>query len=152
MTDWPRPSVTVDVAAFQQREDGLYVLLIERGHPPFEGRWALPGGFVDVTGGQTGQGEDLPDAALRELEEETGVQLVAADLVEVGVFGEPGRDPRGRTITICYAAMLPADVTPRAGDDAAKAEWQRVEDVDLPGLAFDHDVVLERALAAIQAR
>lgn len=151
MTDWPRPFVTVDVAAFQERDDGLYVLLIERGHPPFEGRWALPGGFVDVTGGETGQGEDLPDAALRELEEETGVQLAASDLLEVGAFGKPGRDPRGRTITICYAAKLPHDVTPRAGDDAARAAWHRVADVKRAELAFDHEVVLTRALAAVGA-
>lgn len=117
---------------------GDQLLLIRRGKPPFEGMWSLPGGFVDVDDAPGRQGEDLADAAARELEEETGVASLV--LTQVGAFGAPDRDPRHRTITVLYRADL--DHTPHAqgGDDAVDARWWPVEEV-LSGrleLAFDH--------------
>jgi len=140
LEDYPRPSVTVDVIIFTLREDDLQVLLIKRGHPPFEGMWAIPGGFVDIV-------ESLEDAALRELEEETGVRDVY--LEQLYTFGDPGRDPRGRTITVAYFALVPADtVRLRAGDDAADVRWWSV--YDLPPLAFDHAGILAYALQRLR--
>ncbi|MCS7178720.1 MAG: NUDIX domain-containing protein [Anaerolineae bacterium] len=135
VTDDHRPMVTVDVVMFTLREDDLQVLLVQRRHPPFAGMWAIPGGFVDM-------GESLEDAARRELEEETGVRSVP--LEQLGAFGDPGRDPRGRVITVAYFALIPPDrVQPRAGDDAAEARWWSLR--ALPPLAFDHDRILHCA-------
>ena len=140
LEDYPRPSVTVDVVIFTLREDDLYVLLIKRGHSPFEGVWAIPGGFVDI-------GESLEEAALRELEEETGVRDVY--LEQLYTFGDPGRDPRGRVITVAYFALVPAiAIHPRAGDDAVEARWWSV--YDLPPLAFDHADILAYALQRLR--
>lgn len=126
--DHPHPAVTVDIAAFTLVRRRLRLLLIRRGREPFAGRWALPGGFVDPE-------EDLPDAARRELAEETGITSRTLD--QFGAFGRPGRDPRGRTITIGFLAALPERSTAaRAGDDASDAEWFDLE--SLPALAFDH--------------
>ena len=138
--DYPRPAVTADVVLFDAREDGLYVLLIKRLNKPFAGRWALPGGFVD-------KDEDLPDAAKRELEEETGITDV--ELKQIGAFGTPGRDPRGHTITVAFAAILntATNATPSAGDDAAEAKWFPVK--KLPELAFDHNDIIAVALELI---
>src|SRR4051794_25243068 len=96
--DYPRPSVTVDLAAFAREGEGLRVLLIRRKHDPFAGKWALPGGFLDID-------EPIEAAARRELKEETGLD-VPGPLAFVGVFGDPGRDPRGRTISVAYAVLL----------------------------------------------
>lgn len=140
LEDHPRPSVTVDVIIFTLRANDLQVLLIKRGHPPFEGMWAIPGGFVDVV-------ESLEDAALRELEEEAGVRDVY--LEQLYTFGDPGRDPRGRTITVAYFALVTATaIHPRAGDDAAEARWWSV--YDLPPLAFDHADILAYALQRLR--
>ena len=106
MEDHPRPSVTVDIIVFTLREEDLQVLLIKRKHPPFEGMWAIPGGFVDIE-------ESLEEAALRELEEETGVRDVY--LEQLYTFGAPDRDPRGRTITVAYFAVAPASVAVSVG-------------------------------------
>ncbi len=130
--------MTVDLLVVCRADAGDQVLLIRRGKPPFEGMWALPGGFVEVGDEEGRQGEDLADAAARELEEETGVAGLA--LRQVGAFGAPDRDPRHRTITVLYRADL--DHTPHAqgGSDAAEARWWPVEEV-LAGrleLAFDH--------------
>ena len=130
--DYPRPAVTVDTAIFTRQDGTWRILLVQRGHDPFAGRWALPGGFVD-------EDEDLADAAARELKEETCAEGVP--LVQCGAYGTPGRDPRGHTITVVYAAALdavPAGV--RAADDAADAQWFPVD--DLPALAFDHDQII----------
>ncbi|MCX7854719.1 MAG: NUDIX hydrolase [Anaerolineae bacterium] len=130
--EYPRPMVTVDVVIFTLRENDLQVLLVRRRNPPFAGMWAIPGGFVDID-------EPLETAASRELEEETGVRGVY--LEQFHTFGDPGRDPRGRTITVAYLALVRADqIQPRAGDDAAEARWWSVH--NLPPLAFDHDRIL----------
>lgn len=111
------------------------VLLIERGWDPFMGRWALPGGHVD-------KGETSLDASVRELEEETGITVPADDLRQVGTFDAPGRDPRGRYVSVAYTATLPTPVQPTAGDDATAARWWPL--TALPDLAFDHADILAR--------
>jgi len=134
----PRPMVTVDAVVFRRSAAGIEILLIRRGKPPFGEMYALPGGFVDME-------EDLPDAAARELEEETGLKGIA--LSQIGAFGAPGRDPRGRNISIAFLGWARGeggDV--RGGDDADEARWFPV--ADLPPLAFDHGVIMEAALAA----
>jgi 8-oxo-dGTP diphosphatase len=129
--DYPRPAVTVDTIIVT-RERQPRVLLIRRKHEPFTGMWAIPGGFVNMD-------ESLDTAARRELAEETGVQV--AQLEQLHAFGEPGRDPRGRTISVAYLARVEAaEVSPRAGDDAADAGWHPLD--QLPPLAFDHDKIL----------
>ncbi len=112
------------------------VLLIKRKNPPFQGKWALPGGFVE-------QDEDLPESAMRELEEETGVRAVINDLSFVGVYGAPNRDPRFRTVSIVYRLEIPETVEVKGGDDAAEAAWFDLD--DLPELAFDHAEVIKDA-------
>jgi 8-oxo-dGTP diphosphatase len=132
--DYPRPSVTVDIVIVTQ-ERNPRVLLIRRKHEPFEGMWALPGGFVD-------EDEALDAAARRELQEETGIQ--AEHLEQLHTFGDPGRDPRGHTISVVYLARLEAaQVKPHAGDDAAAVDWFSLK--KLPPLAFDHASILALA-------
>lgn len=135
--DFHRLALTADVAAIAPGADGPRVLLIRRGNPPFQGQWALPGGFVD-------EGERPEDAARRELAEETGVR-VSGPLHIVGVYGEPGRDPRGWTVSAVYLAILEAEVDVEADDDAAEARWFTVG--DLPSLAFDHHLIVADARA-----
>lgn len=134
MTDTETPETiryTADVVALTP--DGS-VLLIERDWPPYEGAWALPGGHVDV-------GETSRAAAARELEEETGVRVSADDLRQIGVWDSPGRDPRGRYVTVAYAAAVPAGTQIVAGDDARRARWWPLH--GLPErLAFDHADIL----------
>jgi 8-oxo-dGTP diphosphatase len=128
---YPRPAVTVDIVIVT-REDKPRVLLIRRKHEPFTGCWALPGGFVDMD-------EPLDAAARRELLEETGVR--AKGLVQLHTFGEPGRDPRGRTISVAYLAWVDFDdVEPRAADDADEVGWFSL--ARPPKLAFDHKDIL----------
>jgi 8-oxo-dGTP diphosphatase len=114
------------------------VLLVERSRGPFRGHWALPGGFVDVD-------EDLPDAARRELGEETGIEIEDnARLVQLGAFGRPGRDPRGHVVSVVYlAGVCREGSAPTAGDDAARARWFGLS--RLPELAFDHADILAEA-------
>jgi 8-oxo-dGTP diphosphatase len=138
---FPRPAVTADVACFAEEGGRSYLLLIQRNHEPFAGRWALPGGFVD-------EDESLEAAALRELEEETGLTGVA--LEQFGAYGDPGRDPRGHTVTIAYLARLPRRLRAAAADDAASADWFPVD--ELPPLAFDHDRVIADALRRYRER
>ena len=132
--DYPRPGLTVDIAVVTA-EPRPRVLLIERKYEPFAGYWALPGGFVD-------QGERLEEAAQRELGEETGVRGLA--LEQIGAFGDPGRDPRGWTVSVVYLARVasPADCPAVAADDAARAGWFAWD--ELPALAFDHALILQR--------
>jgi 8-oxo-dGTP diphosphatase len=134
-----RPHLSVDVVILSLREKDLQVLLIRRGHPPFKGKWAIPGGFVNAD-------ESLDAAARRELEEETDVREVY--LEQLYTFGEPRRDPRGRVVTVAYFALVPDDVTARAGDDAAEVGWFSV--AQLPPLAFDHDDILRYALQRLR--
>ncbi|MFB8247360.1 NUDIX domain-containing protein [Streptomyces sp. NPDC055952] len=115
-----------------------HVLLIERGWDPYEGCWALPGGHVDA-------GETSVVAAARELEEEAGIAVAVADLRQVGAFDAPGRDPRGRYVSVAYTATPPAPVVPSAGDDATAARWWPLD--ALPDLAFDHADILAAAAA-----
>ncbi|MBD2818520.1 NUDIX hydrolase [Streptomyces rochei] len=125
---------TADVVLFAAG----HVLLIERGWDPYEGYWALPGGHVDT-------GETSVAAAARELEEEAGIAVPVADLRQVGAFDAPGRDPRGRYVSVAYTATLPAPVPPTAGDDATAARWWPLD--ALPDLAFDHADILAAAAA-----
>lgn len=125
--EYPRPAVTVDIVVVSRKEPKR-VLLIRRKAEPFAGCWALPGGFVDMD-------ETLEDAARRELEEETGVRV--QKLVQLHTFGDPGRDPRGRTISVAYLARADLEKTrPIANDDAAEVAWFSL--LRPPKLAFDH--------------
>lgn len=138
----PRPHalVTVDLAIFTVREDALQVLLVQRGAAPFKDRWALPGGFVR-------EDEPLEQAALRELEEETGVRDVY--LEQLYTFGEADRDPRGRVITVAYFALIASDrQTLAAGTDAAAARWWPAGAP--PALAFDHRQILDYAVERLR--
>ncbi|MGW3427943.1 NUDIX domain-containing protein [Streptomyces melanosporofaciens] len=113
------------------------VLLIQRADEPFTGYWALPGGHVDA-------GEDIPAAAIRELAEETGVRLTLDDLHELGTWGAPGRDPRGRYVTVAYRVTVPTGTKVVAGTDARRAGWFPID--DLPStIAFDHAEILRAA-------
>ena len=133
---YPRPMVTVDAVVFTIRDGHLEVLLIKRGHEPFMGMWALPGGFVEMD-------EDLETAAARELAEETGVTGVR--LEQFQTFGAVHRDPRGRLLTVAYVGLVDwRSVAPCGQDDAADAAWMPV--VDLPQLATDHNTIIARAL------
>ncbi|MBM7083263.1 MULTISPECIES: NUDIX hydrolase [Micromonospora] len=147
MTDYPPFAVTVDLVVLTVRADALHLLLVRRGVPPDRDRWALPGGFVHVD-------EDLPDAAARELTEETGLPEPVGHLEQLGTYGRPGRDPRGRVVTVAWLALLPDLPTPVAGSDAASAEWVPVTRITPGQLAFDHDLIvadgLERARAKLE--
>jgi 8-oxo-dGTP diphosphatase len=153
-SDFPRPSVTVDIAAFSIIDAELRVLLVRRGDHPFKGAWALPGGFVRVGDAHRDQGEDLDAAAGRELEEETGLRAREVYLEQVGAFGKAGRDPRMRVITVAYCALIRPDLAPlvRPGGDASAADWHTVGALRPKDLAFDHSDIIARAVAHIAAR
>jgi 8-oxo-dGTP diphosphatase len=139
--DYPRPALTVDIAIVT-REARPKVLLIRRKNDPFAGSWALPGGFVD-------ENERLGDAARRELREETG--LIVADIEQLYTSGEPGRDPRGWTVSVVYLARVNlTEVKPQAADDAEEVSWYPLD--ELPVLAFDHTMLLARARARVLDR
>lgn len=125
------PALTVDCVVFDA--EGR-VLLIRRKNEPFKGAFALPGGFVDV-------GETIADACRREVREETGLKVSALRLI--GIYSDPGRDPRGHTVSAAFLAASPAGAEPASGDDAAAAEW--VADWRTQTLAFDHAQILEDA-------
>jgi len=134
---YPRPAVTVDAVIFRKSVTGAEVLLIRRLNPPFEGMWAVPGGFVDMD-------ENLDSAALRELAEETGIKGVP--LFQFYTFGDVNRDPRHRTISVAYAGFLRnSDQAAVAADDAAAVGWFSLQ--NLPPMAFDHALVIEKAIA-----
>jgi|SRR5215471_11458562 len=131
--------VTVDIVIFTIQSGILKVLLVKRKIPPFLGQFAIPGGFVL-------EDEDLDQAALRELREETGVTDVY--LEQLYSFGKPGRDPRGRIVTVSYFALISADRPLTAGTDAAEASWWEMG--HLPPLAFDHGMILSYALERLR--
>lgn len=138
----PHLAVTTDVVLFTIREEQLQLLLIRRGHDPFGGMWALPGGFVDPA-------ESLEESARRELEEETGVSGVF--LEQLYTFGAPERDPRERVITVAYYALVPsAPLTLRAASDAGDVGWFDAE--NLPPLAFDHAEIVALARQRLTAK
>lgn len=140
--DFPKPSVTVDVIIFALTESKPHLLLIQRKHDPFQDKWAIPGGFVDID-------EPLELAAKRELQEETG--LTDIDFEQFQSFGDPKRDPRGRTITIAFWTLLPEIPKGAKGaDDAADARWFAID--QLPELAFDHAMILQKAITELRAR
>jgi 8-oxo-dGTP diphosphatase len=137
-----RPALTVDCVVFGLDEEDLKVLLVQRELEPFRGRWALPGGFVH-------EDESIEDAARRELEEETGVGKVF--LEQLFTFGDPGRDPRGHTVSVAhYALVRLGDHRVRAATDARQAAWFGVW--DLPQLAFDHDKIFQVALERLRGK
>ncbi len=136
----PRPALTVDCVVFGLDEQDLKVLLIERGGPPFAGDWALPGGFVRVD-------ETVDDAARRELEEETGLQI--RFLEQLYTFGEIDRDPRERVVTVAYYALVRLDEHPiRPATDASDTGWFSAGHP--PRLAFDHRHILQTALERLR--
>jgi 8-oxo-dGTP diphosphatase len=140
--DHPRPALTVDIVLLHRPLDkraGVEVLLIKRAREPFKGCWAFPGGFVD-------KDESLEDAAARELEEETG--LSGLRLEQVRAFGDPGRDPRGHTVSVVFACVLEDRALVSAADDAAEAGWHSA--LHAPKLAFDHDKILAATLERLR--
>jgi len=138
--EYPRPMLTVDAAVFRQREDNTEILLIRRDRPPFEGHWALPGGYVDMD-------ETLEEAVARELEEETNLRGV--DLQQLHAFSALNRDPRGRTISVIFWGILKDDQKTKAGDDAREAAWFNIN--NLPELAFDHREVVDMAIRRLNS-
>jgi 8-oxo-dGTP diphosphatase len=141
--EYPRPALTVDCVIFGLDESSqLKVLLIQRAYEPFRDHWALPGGFVDMN-------EDLEAAALRELEEETGVKNVFIE--QLYTFGAPGRDPRGRVVSVAYFALVNLGEHPvKAASDAHNVNWFELD--KMPSLAFDHDLILQVAVNRLRAK
>jgi 8-oxo-dGTP diphosphatase len=138
----PTVTMTADIVIFTIREERLEILLIQRGNPPFQGSWALPGGLVD-------DGEDLDACAHRELEEETGVADLS--LEQLHTFGAPHRDPRGRYVTVAYYTLVRPDrLKPKAASDAANVRWFAVD--ELPTLAFDHAKIIALARRRLRFR
>lgn len=139
----PRPALTVDCVIFGLDEGNkLKVLLIQRGHEPFQEYWALPGGFVEMD-------ETLEAAALRELAEETGVRNVFIE--QLYTFGELGRDPRGRVVSVAYFALVNLAKHPvQSSTDAKNVQWYELD--ELPKLAFDHEEILEIAVSRLRAK
>jgi 8-oxo-dGTP diphosphatase len=139
--EWPRPMVTVDAVVFALFRDELRLLLVKRKGEPFKGRWAIPGGFIEMD-------EELEDAAARELAEETG--LTGVPLEQMRTYGTVGRDPRGRQITVVFMGVVEQkQAAIKAGDDAAEAEWFNIE--KLPEeMAFDHAEIARFAIRQLK--
>ena len=131
---YPRPAVTADCVVMTN-ESLPKVLLIQRGADPFKGAWAFTGGFMNMD-------ETTEDCAIRELEEETGLKVTAVD--QIGAYSKVDRDPRGRTITVAYLAIIDSPEKVIGQDDAAKAEWFPI--TELPHLAFDHYDIMQDAV------
>ena len=131
--EYPRPAVTADCVVIA-KETEPKVLLIQRGNEPFKGQWALPGGFLNMD-------ETTEQCAVRELEEETGLKVTK--IKQIGVYSKVDRDPRGRTITVAYLAIIDKVENVKGLDDAAKAQWFPIS--NLPKLAFDHEEIISDA-------
>lgn len=139
---YQNPAVTVDVVIYTIIGAELKVLLIRRKNPPYQGMWAIPGGFVEID-------ESLEDAAYRELREETGVESSDLYLEQLYTFGDPQRDPRKRVITVAYFALINAEkITLQAADDAAAVAWFNA--AKLPPLAFDHEQIINYAFSRLR--
>lgn len=132
---YPRPAVTADCVVMT-REPDTKVLLIERGGEPYKGCWAFPGGFMDMD-------ETAAQCAVRELQEETG--LTVQNVSQIGAYSGVDRDPRGRTVTVAYLAVVDREMAVTGQDDAARAQWWPVS--ALPPLAFDHNEIMADAIA-----
>lgn len=140
--EYPRPAVTTDCVIFGFDNGELKILLVERGIEPFKGRWALPGGFMQMD-------ENTEQCARRELFEETGVENLFIE--QLFTFSDVDRDPRGRVVTISYYALIKlSDYKIQAGDDARNARWFPLSQV--PSLAFDHDRILRVALNRLRGK
>ena len=132
--DYPRPAVTADCVVMTN-EPYPKVLLIQRGGDPYKGSWAFPGGFMNMD-------ETTEQCAIRELEEETGLKV--STVYQIGTYSKVDRDPRGRTITVAYIAIIDSPLEVQGRDDAAKAEWFPIS--NLPELAFDHEEIISDAV------
>ena len=136
---YPRPAVTTDILILAYDEENLKVLLIQRKNYPYEGFWALPGGFVDMD-------ETVEHCAYRELFEETNLKNVQLKMLTI--MSEPNRDPRGRTITVVFWTLVKNIRNVRAKDDAKNIKWFNIN--ELPQLAFDHSQILQIALKQLK--
>lgn len=132
---YPRPAVTTDCVVFTKEKEPK-VLLIQRGNEPYKGCWAFPGGFMNME-------ETAEECAVRELKEETG--LTVKQIQQIGAYSKVDRDPRGRTVSIAYLAIVNAPTAVSGMDDAAKAAWFPL--ASLPDLAFDHQDIMADAIA-----
>ena len=137
---YPRPAVTADCIVIT-KETEPKVLLIQRGNEPYKGCWAFPGGFMDMD-------ETTEECAIRELEEETG--LVVGHVQQIGAYSKVDRDPRGRTITVAYLALIDSPVPIKGQDDAASAQWFPLS--TLPPLAFDHAEIMRDAVKLLSEK
>lgn len=137
---YPRPALTADCVLFKPADDGSgwTTLLVRRAHAPYKDRWAFPGGFMEMD-------ESAEECVRRELREETGLEC--GRVRQFHTFTAPGRDPRGRVITVAFYALVRPEAV-CGSDDAADARWFALDAV--PPLAFDHDEVLRTALAALR--
>ena len=137
---YPHPAVTTDCIVFNKEDDKIFVLLIERKNDPFKDCWAFPGGFVNID-------ESAEAAAIRELKEETGLEV--SKIEQLKAYSNPDRDPRERVITIAFIAeSRNKDV--KGGDDAKEARWFEI--ANLPPLAFDHEQILKDALERFRVK
>ena len=137
--DYPRPAVTADCVVIT-KETEPKVLLIQRGNEPFKGCWAFPGGFMNMD-------ETTEQCAVRELEEETGLKV--AEIKQIGAYSKIDRDPRGRTVTVAYLAIIDKPVAVKGLDDAAKAQWFSLS--NLPKLAFDHEEIMRDVMKLVSS-
>ena len=136
---YPRPALTADCIVFARKEQDFRVLLVQRANEPYKGKWAFPGGFMNMD-------ETTEETARRELKEETG--LIVDDISQIGTFDRVDRDPRGRVITVAYFVVIDGIREVKGGDDAAVARWFSIG--NLPELAFDHQKIMEVALRKLR--
>lgn len=136
---YPRPALTADCIVFARKELDFRVLLVQRANEPYKGKWAFPGGFMNMD-------ETTEEAARRELKEETG--LIVDDICQIGTFDRVDRDPRGRVITVAYFVVIDGIREVKGGDDAAVARWFSIQ--NLPELAFDHQEIMEVAMRKLR--